>query len=104
MSADRKEVGSFNDEKKTYLKLRQQLYTAVLWHGGARRWMTGGRRFETLSRNVGHQLLGDDALHPTRTETSTLQPRKPKYSYNAGTINLDYFFKYFINLHLCIIL
>jgi hypothetical protein len=67
MSGDQKEVGSFNDEKKTYLKLRQQLYTTVLRDGGARRWMMGGRRFETLSSNVGHQLLCDDALHPTRT-------------------------------------
>jgi len=75
MSGDRKEVGSFNDEKKTYMKQRQQLYTTVLRDGVARRWMMGGRRFETLSRNVGYQLLGDDAPHPTRTETSTLQPR-----------------------------
>jgi hypothetical protein len=61
MSGDKKKWGILMmRQDKTYLKLRQQLSISVLGDRGVRQWMMGGRRFETLSRKVGHQSLGDD--------------------------------------------
>lgn len=45
------------------------LHLHLIRDGGSRQWMIGGRPFEKLPRNIGHQSPGDDAPHPTRTET-----------------------------------
>ena len=46
--------------RQDVFETRQQIYISVVRDGGSRRWMMGGRRFETLSRNVGHQSFGDE--------------------------------------------
>lgn len=42
--------------RQDVFETRQQLYISVLRDAGARQWMMGDRRFETLSRNVGHAI------------------------------------------------